>query len=138
MRPSYTTRGLTHPCLLILAGIFSGHAQNVGSGVFPSQDGQTVVLENGVPALKFISQSGSMAFVYFKRYESEDAFAIPVVDWDTAKTHSGWLYITQTRAIFETDDDAKTRNFKVPRNAVTKVNYISSLAMKMAKPIVRA
>ena len=117
---------MTLLCLLILAGILPGYAQNAGSGVFPSQDGQTVVLENGVPAIKFVSQSGSVAFVYFRRYESEDAFAIPVVDWDTAKTHSGWLYITQTRAIFEADDDVKTRNFKVPRTEVTKVKYKSA------------
>jgi hypothetical protein len=126
VRPSYTSRGLTLLCLLILAGILPGHAQNAGSGVFPSQDGQTVVLENGVPAIKFVSQSGSVAFAHFRKYESEDAFAIPVVDWDTAKTHSGWLYITQTRAIFETDDDVKTRNFKVLRTEVTKVKYMSS------------
>jgi hypothetical protein len=130
MRPSYTSRGLTLLCLLILAGTLLGHAlghaQNAGSGVFPSQGGQSVVMENGVPAIKFVSQSGSVAFVYFRRYESEDAFAIPLVDWDTAKTHSGWFYITQTRAIFETDDAVKTRNFKVPRTEVTKVKYMSS------------
>jgi hypothetical protein len=113
-------------CSLIFAAILSVQAQDVGGGGFPGQEGRTVVMENGFPALKFISGTGSVAFVYFRKYENEDAFAIPIVDWDTTKTHSGWLYITRTRVVFETDDDAKKRNFNVPRSDVTKVKYMSS------------
>ncbi len=110
-------------CSLILGAILPGQAQNPGTGLFPGQDGQIVVLENGFPALKFFSQTGSVAFVYFRKYENEDAFAIPVLDLDNTKTHSGWLYITQTRVVFE-PDDAKKRSFNVLRGDIKDVKYV--------------
>lgn len=51
------------------------------------------VMVNDVLALRFVSDD-SEAFVYFKKYKDEDAFAIQVSDWQTLKMKSGWIYIT--------------------------------------------
>jgi hypothetical protein len=75
---------------------------------------QSMVLENGTPAMKFVSKDGSVAFVYLRKYGSEEAFVINVIDWDNFKLKTGWLYFTSSRIVFESDDSEK-RNFDVSR-----------------------
>lgn len=78
---------------------------------------QSVVVENGVPAVKFVSRDGSVAFVYFRKHGDEDSFAVNVIDWDNFKTKSGWLYFTAKRIIFESDENEK-RGFDVSKDDV--------------------
>lgn len=89
------------------------NAQEVG-GLFSEGARQSMVIENGAPAMKFISKDGSIAFVYFRKYGSEDSFAINVIDWDNFKLKTGWLHFTSSRIVFESDDSEK-RSFDISR-----------------------
>jgi hypothetical protein len=80
----------------------------------------TVVRENGVSAWKFISRTGSVALVHFRKHDNEDAFAVHVTDWDTFHMKTGWLYFSRAALSFESDDD-KQRNFQAPLSEVKKV-----------------
>jgi hypothetical protein len=105
---------------LLLASFVFGNKlmahQQVG-GLLSGGPRQSVVVENGVPAVKFVSRDGSVAFVYFKKHGDEDSFAVNVIDWDNFKTKSGWIYFTAKRIIFESDENEK-RGFDVSKDDV--------------------
>ncbi len=90
------------------------NAQEQAGDLFSAGTRQSMVLENGAPAMKFVSKDGSVAFVYLRKYGSEEAFVINVIDWDNFKLKTGWLYFTSSRIVFESDDSEK-RNFDVSR-----------------------
>lgn len=90
-------------------------AQQEVGGLLSGGPRQSVVVENGVPAVKFVSRDGSVAFVYFKKHGDEDSFAVNVIDWDNYKTKSGWMYFTSKRIIFESDEGEK-RSFNASKD----------------------
>ncbi len=69
-------------------------------------------MENGAPAMKFVSRDGSIAYLYLRKYGSEDAIALAVVDWDTLALRKGWMYFTARKIVFESDD-SKDRSFDI-------------------------
>jgi hypothetical protein len=95
----------------------------IGSNGVPGQTGgllssgprQSIVMENGSPAIKFVSRDGSVSVAYFKKHGDEDAFALEVIDWDNLKQKSGWMYFTAKRVIFESDESEK-RGFDVSKD----------------------
>ncbi len=93
--------------------------QGAGSELF-GEAGQRVVYNNGEPAVRFISRTGSSAYVYYRKRGEEDTFAVNVYDWDTFKIRTGWLFISRDTVSFVSDEDKK-RDFSVPRAEVKKV-----------------
>ena len=87
-------------------------AQEQTGDLFSAGTRQAVVLENGVPAMKFVSKDGAIAFVYLRKRGTEDAIAINVIDWDNFKLKTGWMYFTSSRIVFESDEDEK-RSFDI-------------------------
>jgi hypothetical protein len=79
-----------------------------------------VVRDNGVPAWKFTSRTGSVALIQFRKRNGEDVFALHVTDWDTYHIRTGWLYLGRNSVAFESDDN-KERNFDAPFSEVKKV-----------------
>ena len=75
---------------------------------------QSIVLENGTPAMKFVSKDGSVAFVYFRKHGGEDSFAINVREFKFGGEKTGWIYFTPTRIVFDSDDNGN-RSFDIPK-----------------------
>src|ERR1041384_7125103 len=107
--------------VLFIAPLFAVQAQDQeDNSILAEGPRLTVVRDNGVTAWKFVSRTGSVALVHFRRHGEQDAFAVHVTDWDTFHIRTGWLYFSRTTLAFESDDD-KQRNFDAPLSEVKKV-----------------
>ena len=104
-------------CSLTCLWQFSSNVMAQAGGLLSGGPRQSVVVENGVPAVKFVSRDGSVALVYFRKHGDDDSFAVNVVDWDNFKQKSGWMYFTAKRIVFESDESAK-RSFDVSKDDV--------------------
>src|SRR5918996_3240105 len=93
-------------CLLIVFLLASSGVAMCQAGISGGPH-HSVVIENGYPAIRFVSRDGSVALVYFRKHGANDAFAVNVIDWDNFKQKSGLMYFTAERIIFESDDSEK-------------------------------
>lgn len=106
------TRHLTALLLFLFALGSASNAQAQAGAIVSDWPKQSVVVENGAPAMKFVSKDGSVAVLYLRKHGDEDSIALAVVDWDTLKFRPGWMYFTASRIVFESDD-SKDRSFDI-------------------------
>jgi hypothetical protein len=106
--------------LVLLVLLFSLHgileAQEQASDPLSDGPKQSVVLENGAPALKFTSNDGSVTYMYFRKRGDEDSFAITLREFKFGGEKTGWMYFTPTKIVFDSDD-SKERSFETPKDA---------------------
>ena len=82
-----------------------------------TNDGTWVTVE-GQPALKFSTKNGKVAFVHYRKFKEEEAFAVQITNFDKS---SGWLYVTPTKIIYEaTDNYKKNKSFSIAKDKVRK------------------
>jgi hypothetical protein len=114
-------RNLWIAILLIGLGFACANAQEQeDTSILAEGPKLTVVRDNGLPAWKFTSRTGSVALIQFRKRNGEDVFALHVTDWDTYHIRTGWLYFGRNTLSFESDDN-KERNFDAPLSEVKKV-----------------
>jgi hypothetical protein len=107
------------PTCLILVFLFASSCVATCQGGLAGGPHHSVVIENGYPAIRFVSRDGSVALVYFRKHSTNTAFAVDVIDLDNFKQKSGVMYFTSERIIFESDDsekrsfDVSTRDLKI-------------------------
>jgi hypothetical protein len=114
---SYSVLSLRLPALLAVSLVLCGilNAQEQASDLFSDGPKQSVVVENGTPAIKFVAKDGSVSYVYFRKRGNEYSFAINVREFKFGGEKTGWMYFTSTRIVFDSDDDGN-RSFDIPKD----------------------